>query len=51
MDKYDVALDIIEHPENYTSAQLSEILSDPEMREIYNVLVKTQSAAKSRDTI
>ena len=51
MDKYDVALDIIEHPENYTSAQLSEILSDPEMREIYNVLVKTQSAAKARDTI
>lgn len=51
MDKYDVVLDIIEHPENYTSARLSEILSDPETREIYNVLVKTQSAAKSRDTI
>lgn len=51
MDKYDVVLDIIERPENYTSARLSEILSDPETREIYNVLVKTQSAAKSRDTI
>ncbi len=51
MDKYDVVLDIIEHPENYTSARLSEILSDPEIREMYNVLVKTQSAAKSRDTI
>lgn len=49
MDKYDAVLDIIEHPENYTSARLSEILSDPETREIYNVLVKTQSAAKSRD--
>lgn len=51
MDKYDVVLDIIERPENYTSARLSEMLSDPETREIYNVLVKTQSAAKSRDTI
>lgn len=51
MDKYDIVLDIIEHPENYTSACLSEILSDPETREIYNVLVKTQSAAKSRDTM
>lgn len=51
MDKYDIVLDIIEHPEKYTSARLSEILSDPETREIYNVLVKTQSTAKSRDTM
>lgn len=51
MDKYDIVLDIIEHPQKYTSARLSEILSDSETREIYNVLVKTQSAAKSRDTI
>lgn len=51
MDKYDIVLDIIEHPEKYTSARLSEMLSDPETREIYNVLVKTQSAAKSRDTM
>ncbi len=51
MDKYDVVFDIIEHPENYTSARLSEILSDPETREIYNVLVRTQSAAKSRETM
>ncbi len=51
MDKYDIVFDIIEHPENYTSARLSEILSDPETREIYNVLVRTQSAAKSRETM
>ncbi len=51
MDKYDIVFDIIEHPENYTSARLSEILSDAETREIYNVLVKTQSAAKSRETL
>ncbi len=44
MDKYDLVLDIIEHPDNYTSQQLSEILSDPESREIYNLLCKTDSA-------
>lgn len=51
MDKYDIVLDIIEHPENYTPARLSEILSDTETREIYNTLVKTQSAVNSRSTI
>lgn len=45
--KYDVVLDIIEHPENYTSEQLTEILSDSEIREIYNLLCKTDSAMKA----
>lgn len=44
MDKYELVLDIIEHPENYTSEQLTEILSEPQTREIYNLLVKTRSA-------
>lgn len=43
MDKYELVLDIIEHPENYTSEQLTEILSEPQTREIYNLLVKTRS--------
>lgn len=50
MDKYDLVLDIIEHPENYTSEQLAELLGEPEMREMYNLLCKTDSAIEaSRD--
>lgn len=45
MDKYDLVFDIIEHPENYPDARLSEILADEETREIYNLLCKTRSAA------
>lgn len=48
MDKYDLVLDIIEHPEKYQPALLREILSDPETREIYNLLCKTASAIESR---
>lgn len=48
MDKYDIVLDIIEHPENYTSGQLKEILSDPETRATYNLLCKTSQAINSR---
>ena len=44
MDKYELVLDIIEHPENYTPERLTEIMSDPETREIYNILCKTDSA-------
>lgn len=49
MDKYDLVLDIIEHPEKYTSEQLAEIMSEPETREIYNLLCKTESAIKGSD--
>lgn len=44
MDKYELVLDIIEQPEKYTSEQLTEILSEPQTSEIYNLLVKTRSA-------
>lgn len=44
MDKYELVLDIVEHPERYGSEQLAEILSDSETREIYNLLCKTDSA-------
>lgn len=47
MDKYDLVLDIIEHPGKYTSEQLTEIMSEPETREFYNLLCKTESAIKS----
>ncbi|MDE6352803.1 MAG: DUF4974 domain-containing protein [Muribaculaceae bacterium] len=47
MDKYDLVIDIVEHPEKYTAEQLNEILSDAETKEIYNLLCKTDSAIVS----
>lgn len=46
-DRYEIVLDLVEHPEKYSPAQIDEILSDPETREIYNLLCKTDSAMKS----
>lgn len=40
MDKYDIVLDLIEHPAEYTPEKIEEMLSDPETREIYNLLCK-----------
>lgn len=44
MDKYDLVLDIIGHPENFSQEQLKELLADKETKEIYNLLCKTSSA-------
>lgn len=44
MDKYDLVLDIIGHPENFSQEQIKELLDDKETREIYNLLCKTGSA-------
>ena len=49
MDKYDLVLDIIEHPDKYSSEQMAEIMSEPETREIYNLLCKTESAIKDSE--
>ena len=49
--RYDIVLDIMEHPEKYTSTQLEEILSDPETRDIYNLLCKTDSSIESDKTV
>lgn len=47
MDKYELVLDIIEHPGKYSPQDLQVILSDPETREIYTVLCQTESALKA----
>lgn len=47
MDKYELLLDVIEHPENYPAEKIKDMLSDPETREIYNLLCKTNSAVNS----
>lgn len=45
--KYCAVLDIVEHPDRYSSEQLKDILSDPETREIYNLICKTDSAMQA----
>ncbi len=47
MDKYELVLGIVEHPEKYTSEQLAEIMSDPETKEIYNQRCKVYSAIEA----
>ncbi|MDE6288931.1 MAG: DUF4974 domain-containing protein, partial [Muribaculaceae bacterium] len=51
VNKYDLVLDIIEHPEKYESDLLKEIMSDPETAEIYHLLCKTDSAVKAHKEI
>lgn len=51
MDKYDLVLDIVEHPEKYTSEQLAVMMSDPETKEIYNLLCKTDSAIEANEEV
>lgn len=51
MDKYELVLDIIEHPDHYGPEELEELLSDQETREIYNILCKVDSAVVSNKEI
>lgn len=40
-DNIDRLLDALEHPENYSDAEVEQILADPEAREVYDILRKT----------
>ncbi len=51
MDKYDVVLDIIGHPENYSDDDLKTLLADAETRELYNLLCETASCVKMSETL
>ncbi len=44
MDKLEILLDMIEHPERYTEQQISELLADEEMRKHYDVMVQLRGA-------
>lgn len=46
-DKYEIVLDIVEHPDRYTAEQIRDIMSNPETRDIYNLLCKVGSAVKA----
>lgn len=41
----DRLLDALEHPENYSDAEVEQILTDPEAREVYDMLRKTADAS------
>ena len=38
-------LDALEHPENYSDAEVEQILTDSEAREVYDMLRKTADAS------
>lgn len=40
-DSIDRLLDALEHPENYSDAEVEQLLTDPEAREVYDILRKT----------
>lgn len=50
--KWDMLLDLLEHPEKYSEAQKDELLGDEEVNELYQQLVETrqsQDFAKSKE--
>lgn len=44
-DNIDRLLDALEHPENYSDAEVEQLLTDPEAREVYDMLRKTADAS------
>lgn len=44
-DNIDRLLDALEHPENYSDAEVEQILTDPEARKVYDMLHKTADAS------
>jgi hypothetical protein len=44
MDKLEILLDMIEHPERYTEQQISDLLADEEMRKHYDMMVQLRGA-------
>lgn len=39
-DSIDRLLDALEHPDNYSDAEVEQLLTDPEAREVYDMLHK-----------
>lgn len=44
-DNIDRLLDALEHPENYSDVEVEQLLTDPEVREVYEMLRKTADAS------
>lgn len=47
MDKIDRLLDAIEHPERYSSEEITAMLQDPEVKETFDLLDKTKSSLQT----
>lgn len=50
MDKIDRLLDALEHPDLYTQNDLEEMLQDPEVKEVFDMLDKTKSSLQTLPT-
>lgn len=51
MGNYNIVFDLIEHPENFSSEEVHEILSNPEMKEIYKMLCKLSTVFNAENNI
>ena len=51
MDKIDLLLDAIEHPDRYADKEIEAMLADPEIREVYSLLYKTGVSLKPNATL
>lgn len=50
MDKIDRLFDAMEHPEHYTSAEIEAMMSDPEVKEVFDLLDRTKSSLQMIST-
>lgn len=44
-DNIDRLLEVLEHPQNYSDAEVEQLLTDPEVRKVYDMLRKTADAS------
>ena len=52
--KWDMLLDLLEHPEKYSETQKDELLGDEEVNELYQQLIETRQSldfAKSKELL
>ncbi len=50
MDKIDRLLDTLEHPNRYTKKDLEEMLQDPDVKDVFDLLDKTKSSLQTLPT-
>lgn len=50
MDKIDRLLDALEHPDRYTQNDLEEMLQDPDVKDVFDLLDKTKSSLQTLPT-
>ena len=48
MDQLEQLLDMIEHPDRYTEQQVNSLLSDPDLRKHYDVMISLRTAYEAQ---